>query len=152
VAFTESTTMLTSDIRQSCMDSPRAHAPSSRNRRARIRAALLTFVWVLPGVWCAAHVLAHWIESGHHELHLVVSASADIPAMSCDHDHGHSHPESSPALSTEGAKKFDTSSLLSGVVEIEHSNATLHSREDTALGHPARHAAVDSGPRAPPIS
>jgi hypothetical protein len=144
--------MLTSDTRRSCIGSPRAHASSSRNRGTRLRAALLTVAWVLPGVWCAVHVLAHWIESGHHELHLVVSASADIPAMSCDHDHGHSHPESSPALSTEGAKKFDTSSLLAGVVEIEYLKAALHSHEDTALGHPARRAAADSGPRAPPIS
>jgi hypothetical protein len=107
---------------------------------------------MLPGVWCAVHVLAHWVESGQHELHLAVSANADNPAMSCDHDHAHSHPEASPALSTEGAKKFDTSSLLSGVVEIEHSKATLHSHEDTAVGHSAQRAVADSRPRAPPIS
>ncbi len=114
MAFTESTTRLTSDVRRSCMGSPRADASSSWKRRARLRAALLTVVWILPGVWCAVHVLAHWIESGHHELHLTVSASADIPAMSCDHDHAHSHPEASPVLSTEGAKKFDTPRLLTG--------------------------------------
>jgi hypothetical protein len=107
---------------------------------------------MLPGVWCAAHVLAHVVESGHHEFHLAVSPSAGIPAMSCDHDHSHSHPEVSPVLSMEGAKKFDTPRLLSGVVEVECSNATLLSQADTALGYAARRAAAVSGPRAPPIS
>jgi hypothetical protein len=149
---TVATTMLTSDAQRSCLATRRAHGASSRNRRDRLRAALLAVAWMLPGVWCAAHVLAHVVESDHHEFHLAVSASAGIPAMSCDHDHSHSHPEVSPVLSIEGAKKFDTPRLLSGVVEVECSNPTLLSQADTALGYAARRAAAVSGPRAPPIS
>jgi hypothetical protein len=107
---------------------------------------------MLPGVWCVAHVLAHEIESSHHELDLALSASFGIPAMSCDHDHAHSHPEVSPVLSREGVKKLDAPALLTAAVEIEGSKATLHSHEDTALGHASRGTATFFGPRAPPIS
>ena len=96
--------------------------------------------------------LAHEIESGHHELDLALSAGSGIPATSCDHDHAHSHPEAPPGLSGEGAKKVDAPALLTAAVEIDGSKATLHSYEDTALGHAARRAAAVSGPRAPPIS
>jgi hypothetical protein len=107
---------------------------------------------MLPGAWWVAHALAHEIESGHHELDLALSASSDIPAMSCNHDHAHSHPEARPGLSGEGAKKLGAPALLAAAVEIEGSKATLHSHEDTALEHAARRAAAVSGPRAPPIS
>jgi len=107
---------------------------------------------MVSGIWCAAHTLAHLIESEHHELHLGAPASAGIPAVSCDHDHAHSHPEASPVLSTEGAKKFGTPRLLTETFELEGSKVTLHSHEDTALGNTARRAAAVSGPRAPPIS
>ncbi len=152
MAFTGSTTMRTSDARRSCVASRRGYAGCARNRRTRHCAALLAVVWMLPGVWCVAHALAHEIESGHHELVLALSASSAIPAISCDHDHTHSHPEAPPGLSGEGAKKLDAPALLAAAVEIEGSKATLHSHEDTALGHASRGAAAVSGPRAPPIS
>ena len=152
MAFTESTTMRTSDARRSCVAPRRACAASARNRCTRHRAALLAVAWMMPGVWWVAHVLAHEIESSHHGLDLALSASFGIPAMSCDHDHAHSHPEAPPVLSREGVKKLDAPALLTAAVEIEGSKATLHSHEDTALEHAARRAAAVSGPRAPPIS
>jgi hypothetical protein len=105
---------------------------------------------MLPGVWWVAHVLAHEIESSHHEADLALSASFGTPAISCDH--AHSHPEAPPVLSGEGVKKLDAPALLAGAFEIEGSRATLHSHEDTALGHASRGAAAILGPRAPPIS
>ena len=129
-----------------------AHAASNRNRRTRHRAALLTVAWMLPGVWWVAHVLAHEIESSHHELDLELSASFGLPAMSCDHDHAHSHPEAPPVLRGEGVKKLDALALVTAAVEIEGSRATLHLHEDTALGNASRGAAAVLGPRAPPIS
>jgi hypothetical protein len=120
--------------------------------RTRHRAALLAVAWMLPGVWWVAHVLAHEIESSHHELDLALSASFRIPVMSCDHDHAHSHPEAPPVLSREAVKKLDAPAPIIAAVEIEGSRATLHSHEDTALGHASRGAAAVLGPRAPPIS
>jgi hypothetical protein len=152
LVFNESTTTLANDAGRSSMGSGRAYAASARNHRVRLRAALLAVVWMLPGVWCAAHALAHAIESDHHEFHLAVSASAGIPAMSCDHGHAHFHPEASPVISTEGAKKFDNPRLLTGVFELEGSKVTLRSHEDAALGNATRRTAAVSGPRAPPIS
>ena len=122
--------------------------------RTRHRAALLAVAWMLPGAWCVAHVLAHEIESSHHELDLALSASFGIPAMSYDHDHdhAHSHPEAPPVLSRAEVKKLDAPAQLTAVAEIEGSRATLHSHEDTVLGHASRGAAAVLGPRAPPIS
>ena len=150
--LTESTTMLTSNERRSCVASRGAHVASARNRLARPRASVLAAVLMLPGIWCAAHTLAHLIESEHHDLHLASPASASIPAMSCNHDHGHVHPEVLTVLSTEGAKKFDSPRLLTGVVEIGCPKATLRSHDDTPFKLAARFAAEISGPRAPPIS
>ncbi len=152
MTFTGSTTMRTSDARRSCVAPRRAYAAPALNRRARHCGALLAVVWMLPGVWWVAHALAHEIESGHHEFDLALSTGSGIPAMSCDHDHAHSHPEAPPVLSREGVKKLDAPALLTAAVEIEGSKATLHSHEDTALEHAARRAAAVSGPRAPPIS
>ncbi len=152
MAFTGSTTMRTSDARRLCVAPRRAYAASARNRCTRHSAALLAVAWMLPGVWWVAHVLAHEIESSHHELELAWSASFGLPAMSCDHDHAHSHPEAPPVLSREGVKKLDAPALLTAAVEIEGSKATLHSHEDAALGHASRGAAAVLGPRAPPIS
>ncbi len=150
--LTESTTMLTSNERRSCVASRGAHVASARNRLARPRASVLAVVWMLPGIWCAAHTLAHLIESEHHDLHLPSPASASIPAMSRNHDHGHAHPKAFPVLSTEGAKKFDSPRLLTRAVEVECPKATLDSHEDTPSRLAARRAAAVSGPRAPPIS
>jgi hypothetical protein len=136
VAFTESTRMRPSDAR----------------RRSRLRAVLLVAVWVLPAVWCAAHAVGHELESGHHEAHVVVSASVSLPSVSCNHDHAHSHPEASAVLSTEEAKKLDATMLLTAAFEIKASEASLHSHGDAALGYAARRAAAVSEPRAPPIS
>jgi hypothetical protein len=144
--------MLTSNERRSCVASRGAHVASARNRLARPRASVLAVVWMLPGIWCAAHTLAHLIESEHHDLHLASPASASIPAMSCNHDHGHEHPETLPVLSMEGTKKIDSPRLLTGVAEIGFPKATLQSREDTPSRLAARRAAAVSGPRAPPIS
>jgi hypothetical protein len=144
--------MLTSIARRSRAAFRRLQVASARNRLPRLRASLFAALWMLPGIWCAAHTLAHLIEPEHHDLHLALPADAGIPAMSCDHDHGHSHPEASPMLSKEGAKKFDTLRLLTGVVEVECPKATLRSREDTPSSLVARQIAAVSGPRAPPIS
>ncbi len=152
MVFTEPTTVRTSDARRLRVASRRADAAPARNHRSRLRAALLTAVWMLPGVWCAAHALAHATEASHHERGLAVSTTADIPARSCDHDHAHSHPNASPVLSMEGTKKLDASMLLAAAVEIEDPKATLLSHEDTVLRRAAQLAAALSRPRAPPIS
>jgi len=152
VAFTGSTTMRTSDARRSCVAPRRPYVASNRNRCTRHRAALLAVAWMLPGVWCVAHVLAHEIESSHHELDLALSASFGLPAMSCDHDHAHSHPEASPVLSGERVKKLDVLAMATAAVEIEGSSATLRVHEDTARGHASHSDAAVLGPRAPPIS
>ncbi len=152
MAFTGSTTMRTSDARRSCVALRRPYAASNRNRCTRHRAALLAVAWMLPGVWCVAHVLAHEIESSHHELDLALSASFGLPAMSCDHDHAHSHPEAPPVLSGERVKKLDVLAMATAAVEIEGSRATLHVFEDTARGHASRSDAAVLGPPAPPIS
>jgi hypothetical protein len=144
--------MLTSNERRSCMASRGARAASARNRLARLRASLLATLWMVPGIWCAAHTLSHLIESEHHDLHLALPASAGIPAISCNHDHGHLHPEALPVLSTEGTKKFDGPRLLTEFVEVERPKATLRSHEDTPFRYAARRAVAVSGPRAPPIS
>ncbi len=150
MAFTGSTTMRTSDARRSCVAPRRAYAVSARNRWIRHRAALHAVVWMLPGIWWVAHVLAHESESSHHEFDLALSASFGIPAISCDH--AHSHPEAPPVLSGEGVKKLDAPALLTAAVETEGSSATLHLHEDTALEDASRGAAAILGPRAPPIS
>ena len=152
MAFTGSTTMRTSDARRSPVAPCRPSAASTRNRCTRHRAALLAVAWMLPGVWWVAHILAHEIESSHHELDLALSARSRVLAMSCDHDHAHSHPETPPVLSGKGVKKLDAPALLTAAVEIEGSRATLHLHEDTALGHASRGASAVLGPRAPPIS
>jgi hypothetical protein len=144
--------MLTSNERRSRTASRGAQVGSARNRLARSHVSVLAVVWMLPGIWCAAHTLAHLIEPEHHDLHLASPASASIPAMSCNHDHGHAHPEAFPVLSTEGTKKFDSPTLLTGVVEIECPKATLHSHEGAPSRLAARRVAAVSGPRAPPIS
>ena len=145
-------TLRTGDARRPSLRSRRACALSGRNRPKRFRAALLAVVWMLPGIWCAAHALAHEFESDHHQPDLTLSASFLIPAMSCDHDHTHSHPDADPVLQMEGAKKPGTTMLVTAGVGIEGSNASRHRHEETDLGRALRRAVTVSGPRAPPIS
>jgi hypothetical protein len=144
--------MLTSIARRSRTASRRLQVASARNRFARLRASLLAALWMVPAIWCATHTLSHLIESEHHDVHLALPESAGSSAISCNHDHGHSHPEVLTVLSTEGMKKFDSPRLLTGVVEVECPKATLYSHEDTSSRLAARRAAAVSGPRAPPIS
>jgi hypothetical protein len=144
--------MLTSIARRSRTASRRLHVASARNRFARLRASLLAALWMVPAIWCAAHTLSHLIESEHHDLHLALPESTGTPAISCNHDHQHSHPEVLPVLSTEGTKKFDGPRLLTEFVEVERPKATLRSHEDTPFRYAARRAVAVSGPRAPPIS
>ena len=106
---------------------------------------------MLPVVWCAAHALGHQIESSH-QSDIALSASAGVPGTSCDHDHGHSHPEAPPVLFSEGAKKLGEPALFAVAAEFEGPEVTLLSHEDSAIGHAARQVAAVSGPRAPPVS
>jgi hypothetical protein len=152
VAIAESKIMLTSIARRSRTASRRLHVASAWNRLARLRASMLAALWMVPGIWCAAHTLSHLIEPEHHDSHVALPASAGILAISCNHDHGHFHPEALPVLSMEGTKKIDSPRLLTGVVEIECPKATLHSHEGAPSRLAARRAAAVSGPRAPPIS
>ena len=122
-------------------------------RESRIRAALLSIVWILPGVWCAGHLLAHELESEHHEPEATAYAGDRITGISGDHDHGHAHPESAPVVSTERAKERDSSVLLLAAAgEPDASKAMLQTRNDPAVAHAVRSAAMVSRPRAPPIS
>lgn len=118
----------------------------------RRRAALLAIVWVLPGLGCAEHALAHTLDSAHYELHAALPTGDRITGMSGDHDHRHSHPESPPVVSTEGVKKLDAPVLLAAAVEPGPSRADPQSHGDGAIAHAAQRAAAVSGPRAPPIS
>ena len=117
-----------------------------------LRAAFLAVVWSLPGVWCAVHLLAHELEHEHHEVRAVASAGHRITGMSNDHDHRHSHPESRPAISTDGAKKLDAPAFLTATVDLDFSSANVMWRYRQADGHTGRSAVAAFGPRAPPIS
>jgi hypothetical protein len=127
----------------------------SSDRRAGckgLRAALLLIIWVLPGLWCAAHLLAHAFESEDPGSNLAISAGDRIAGMSQHHDHGHTHPEFSPVVFTGGTKELATPTLLAAAIELEPSTSTLQRQPDSVLGHTARHAVAASGPRAPPIA
>jgi len=134
------------------IDEQRAHSSSPCRRPSRLRAALLAAVWMLPGISCAGHFLAHELESERHEFHAAAPAGDRLTGVSGDHNHGHSHPEFQPVISTEGAKKLDTSVLLSASVEPGSSMTTPQCPDDTPAGSATRGAAAGSGPRAPPIS
>ena len=121
-------------------------------RRPRLRAALLAIVWILPSVWCAAQVVDHEFESDHPEERLVMSSGDRICGMSHDHGHWHSHPESSPVVSSEGAKKLDASALPSPVAVQGLSGATSRWNSLSALGPLVQAEEFASAPRAPPIS
>jgi hypothetical protein len=69
-----------------------------------------------------------------------------------DHHHGHSHPDSSPVVSTERTKQVDSPVILDMTAQVVSSSATLHWRIDTAASRVSRLALTLSGPRAPPIS
>ncbi len=125
-------------------------SPSKWGRRAR--AVILAVVWTLPGLWCTAQLLAHELGPAHDELHMATPGGDRITGINCNPDHGHSHPESSPAISPEGTKKFDTSVLVARAAEFDASSATSQRHRDAALWNPTRASATGSGPRAPPIS
>ena len=146
------TTKATSESRRSRGMRDRGLASSAFRGRARLRAAFLAAVWILPGIWCAAHLIAHDLESEHRELHAAMSAGDPVTGMSCDHAHGHSHPESPPVLSADGAKKLDTFALLTPTAKLGSSRATLQWHHHVVVSRSARRAAVMSGPRAPPLA
>jgi hypothetical protein len=124
-------------------------------RATPLRAALLALAWSLPAVWCAGHLIAHAIESGHHQEHEEhAHATGDRisrDAISHDHDHAHHHPERPPAVSAESTKKLDAPILLTAGVEPDARASETQSLESTSIGHPASHAPAISRPRAPPI-
>lgn len=130
----------------------RLHAGPPCPRRARPSAALLAVVWILPGVWCTAQIVDHQLESDHPEEHLVMSSGSRICGMSHDHGHRHSHPDSSPVVSTEGAKKVNASALAGSAVAQDPSVASFRWHILSHLGSLAQRDQFASGPRAPPIS
>ena len=122
------------------------------DRSKGFRAVLLLIVWVLPGLWCAGHLLAHALEHEDHGPTLAIAAGDGIATVSHRHDHGHTHPETTPVVSTGGTKELASPALLAAAIELEASTATLQWRRDSVLRNPARRAAAASGPRAPPIA
>lgn len=124
---------------------------SRRLRSARQRSVLLVAVWALSGLWDVGHAVAH--ERDHDEHHAAeVLGDADVSMAVSHDDHGHSHPDSSPAVST--AKRTDFGSLAILAVTPSFQCQVLQVRW-CAPAAPARasprHTSA-SGPRAPPIS
>lgn len=117
-----------------------------------LRAGLLLIVWVLPGLLCAAHLLAHALESEDPGSNLAIFAGDRIAGMSERHDHGHTHPEASPVVSTGSTKELATPTLLAEAIELEAATSTLQWQRNSVFGNTARHAVAASGPRAPPIA
>ena len=121
-------------------------------RGARLRAALLAVVWILPGVWCTAHIVDHELDSDHSEAHWAMSLDDRICDPPHDHGHWHSHLESSAVVSSEGAKKLDASALPSCTNEFDAVGATFRWHILSAAGPLTQRDGFASGPRAPPIS
>ena len=126
--------------------------PVTRSRATPLRAALLALFWSLPGVWCAAHLVFHEFETEHHEVAAREVPGDRITAISEDQDHGHLHPDSPPALSTERTKKLDAPALLTAAVELDSKGAPSRSVESTSIERATSCAPAVSRPRAPPIS
>lgn len=127
-------------------------SPAARPRATPLRAALLALTWSLPGVWCAGHLVAHELESGHYEEHAALASGDRITGISHDHDHGHHHPDTPPAVSAESTKKLDTPTLLTAAVVPDAWASKARSLVGTSIEHAASHAPAVSRPRAPPIS
>ncbi len=125
----------------------------STRRRTRLRAVSLAVVWsLLPGIWCAMHLLAHELEAGHHEHSDTTSPGDRIADLSGDHDHSHAHPDSDPAIAPDLAKKLNPPALLIASARLDSSEPSDSLREGNAdeTGTPC--ACAVSAPRAPPIS
>jgi hypothetical protein len=132
----------------------RLHAVPWCPRRVRIRATLLAIVWILPGVWCLAHIVdhAHELEPAHSDEHLAKSSEDRICGLAHDYGHWHSHPDSSPVISAEGAKKLDESALPCPAAVLDLAGATFRGHLFSATGLLTQRAELAAGPRAPPIS
>ena len=129
--------------------------PVPRSRATPLRAVLVGLIWSLPGVWCAAHLVFHELESEHrpeHHLEHREVAGDRITAIAEDHDHGHLHPEPQAVLSTESTKKLDAPALLTAAVEPDTAGTLSRSVDHTSIERAASSAPAVSRPRAPPIS
>ncbi len=133
-----------------------------RSTSARVRALALAAVWILPGVWCTSHALAHELNAGaiahdaelggHHER-MTSLADECLTGVSEDHHHGHDHPETAPALAPDGSKKIDAPTPVAAITASACSRAGPRSAgRSAAVGTQTYLLGAAFGPRAPPIS
>lgn len=129
-------------------------------RAARRRVALLFAVWALSGLWEVGHVVAH--ERDHDDHHAAEHAKQhtdDVVApgvpTSTSADEGdrpdHSHPESSPVVSTGKGFDLESPGVLMSALELAcHGEPRRGCTRATAARASPRDASAP-GPRAPPI-
>ena len=135
------------------MTRQRQQAPVATSRwlrSARRRGALLVAVWALSGIWHVGHDVAHQTDDAEH--HVAQLAEGPAVSMAASHDHGHSHPDSSPVLSTGKGSEFESSALLAPAPNLPCQAQRLRFCTRTAPAHAGPLHASASGPRAPPIS
>jgi len=123
---------------------------ASRLRSPRRRAALLTAVWVLSGLWSVAHALAHEMEHDVH--HSAAGAERSVVPMAASHGHVHLHPDSLPVVSAGKSPTVETPALVSFAPEIDCERAPFRWCARAAAARASPRLAAASGPRAPPVS
>jgi hypothetical protein len=123
---------------------------SRRLRSVRRRAALVVAVWALSSVWAVGHAVAH--ERDHDEHHAAAVAEGPVVSMGANHDHGHSHPVSSPVVSSGKSPDRGSLALLAAAPDRPYQAPLLRGRTGTGRARVSPPDASASGARAPPVS
>jgi hypothetical protein len=126
---------------------------SCRLRSARRRVALLVAVWALSGVWGIGHAMSHAHEREHDEHHAAEVLEDGDVSIAARHDgHGHSHPDSTPIVSTGKRSEIGSLAILVAAPKLQCQVLKVRwgTSESPARAIPRYPSA--SGPRAPPIS
>ena len=126
-------------------------ATSRRLRSARRRTALLVAVWALSGLWGVGHAIAH--EREHDEHHAAEVLEDGDVSMAASHDgHGHSHPDSSPIVSTGKRSEIGSLAILVAVPKLQCQVLQVRWGAPASPARASPRYPSASGPRAPPIS
>ena len=123
---------------------------SRRLRSARRRAAGLVAVWALSGLWYVGHAVAH--EREHDRLHAAELIDGTAVSMAASHDHGHSHPDSSPIVSTGKRSEIGSLAILVAVPKLQCQVLQVRWGAPASPARASPRYPSASGPRAPPIS
>jgi hypothetical protein len=112
---------------------------------------LLIAVWALSGLWDVGHAVAHEREHDKHHAAELLDGTAVSMAASHD-DHGHSHPDSSPVVSTGKRSDFGSLAILASAPKLQRQVQRVRWCAPTAPARASPRYTSASGPRAPPIS